>query len=108
MKISLNSIRAADSKLSVEQLVEKIGIQLAAVDDVTDIGLKYQGIVIAKVADCEKHPSADKLYVCTIDDGGNTPDVKRDANGHIQVVCGAPNVRSGLTVAWLPPGSTVP
>ena len=26
----------------------------------------------------------------------------------MQVVCGAPNVREGLLVAWLPPGSTVP
>jgi phenylalanyl-tRNA synthetase beta chain len=34
--------------------------------------------------------------------------VVRDENGHVQVVCGAPNVREGLTVAWIPPGATVP
>lgn len=117
MKISLNTIKrfnerysTADdvTKIGVEALVDKVGAQLGAVDEVVKIGEKYQGIVIAKVVGCQKHPDADRLNVCTIDDGGNTPSVKRDANGYVQVVCGAPNVREGLTVAWLPPGSTVP
>ncbi len=117
MKISLNHIRYyrdqynwSDEPASegVEMLAEKIGAQLGAIEEVVDIGSKYQGVVIVKVAKCEKHPDADKLNVCAIDDGGITPDVKRDENGYVQVVCGAPNVREGLTVAWLPPGSTVP
>src|SRR5690606_1083106 len=41
-------------------------------------------------------------------DGGKAEGVERNADGHVQVVCGAPNVREGLMVAWLPPGSTVP
>lgn len=109
MKVSLNWIKQfTDVDLSVDELVQKIGVQLGAVEEVVDLGKKYQGIVIAKVVTCEKHPNADKLSVCTIDDGGITPDVKRDENGLVQVVCGAPNVRAGLLVAWLPPGSTVP
>ncbi|HTB48484.1 MAG TPA: phenylalanine--tRNA ligase subunit beta [Verrucomicrobiae bacterium] len=117
MKISLNSIRGMNkrygcaddvAKIGVEQLVEKIGAQLGAVEEVIDLGSKYQGIIIAKVVSCEQHPNADRLHVCKIDDGGAAKDVERDENGHAQVVCGAPNVRSGLTVAWLPPGSTVP
>jgi phenylalanyl-tRNA synthetase beta chain len=109
MKISLNWLKQfTNVDVTVDELVEKIGAQLGAVEEVVDLGKKYQGIVVAKVVTCEKHPNADKLSVCTIDDGGNTPDVNRDENGHIQVVCGAPNVRAGLTVAWLPPGSTVP
>ena len=117
MKISLNTIRSMNkhygsaddvTKIGTDALVEKIGAQLGAVEEVTSFGKKYQGIVIAKVVSCDQHPNADKLKVCTIDDGGNTPSVKRDANGYVQVVCGAPNVRVGLTVAWLPPGATVP
>src|SRR5208282_2512389 len=34
--------------------------------------------------------------------------VVRNAEGFIQVVCGAPNVAKGLSVVWLPPGATVP
>lgn len=117
MKVTLNAIRQLNerygsaedvTKAGVDKLVEKIGAQLGAVEEVKKLGPKYRGIVIAKVVTCEKHPNADKLSVCTIDDGGRTPDVKRGADGLVQVVCGAPNVRAGLTVAWLPPGSTVP
>jgi len=109
MKVSLNWVKQfTDVNLTVDELVTKIGAQLGAVEEVTDLGKKYQGILVAKVISCEKHPNADKLSVCRIDDGGKAEGVTRDDKGHVEVVCGAPNVREGLTVAWLPPGSTVP
>lgn len=117
MKVSLNTVRflnerygsAADPAVDgVDALVKKIGAQLGAVDEVIEFGKYFEEVVVAKIAACEPHPNADRLKVCAIDDGGNTPDVKRDENGHVQVVCGAPNAREGLLVAWLPPGSTVP
>ncbi len=116
MKISLNKIRFAHEHYGpdglvaggVDTLVEKIGAQLGEIEDVLDLSHRFDGVVIARVVSCVDHPNADRLHVCTIDDGGITPDVKRDENGHVQVVCGAPNVREGLLVAWLPPGSTVP
>lgn len=109
MKVSLNWLRQfTDIDLSVDELVSKIGTQLGAVEHVTDLGAQYKGIIIAKVISCEQHPNADKLSVCWIDDGGKASGVARNEQGHVQVVCGAPNVRAGLTVAWLPPGSTVP
>ncbi len=110
MKVSVNWVKwYSDIDLPpIDELVTKIGAQLGAVEEVIDIGAKYKGIVVAKVVSCEKHPNADKLNVCAIDDGGNTPDVNRDENGHIQVVCGAPNVREGLLVAWIPPNVVVP
>lgn len=109
MKVSLNWVKEFTKvDLPLEELVEKISTQLGAVDEVVDLGKKYHGIVVARVVTCEKHPNADKLSICTIDDGGITPAVKREETGHIQVVCGAPNVRAGMLVAWLPPGATVP
>ncbi len=109
MKVSVNELKKyTNIDLSVDELVRKIGAQLGGVDRVTDIGKKYQGIVVARVISCRKHHDADKLQTCTIDDGGNTPDVSRDENGYVQVVCGAPNVAEGILVAWLPPGVTVP
>lgn len=92
----------------IDQLIEKIGTQLGAVEEATDLGAKYTNILVAKVISCEDHPNADRLHVCKIDDGGKAGDVERDEQGYVQVVCGAPNVREGLMVAWLPPGSTVP
>jgi phenylalanyl-tRNA synthetase beta chain len=109
MKISVNWLKQfTDIDLSVDELVAKIGAQLGAVEEVIDLGKKYQGIIVAKVVSCEKHPNADKLSVCWIDDGGKAEGVARNESGHIQVVCGAPNVKAGMSVAWLPPGATVP
>lgn len=114
MKISVNWMQrySGDVKIlpegGIDELVTKIGAQLGAVEEVVNLGERYQGIVVAKVISCDKHPNADKLHVCKIDDGGVVKDVERDENGHVQVVCGAPNVRQGLTVAWIPPGATVP
>jgi phenylalanyl-tRNA synthetase beta chain len=117
MKISLNTIKFINQHYKsagnpapdgAEALAEKIGAQLGGIEEIIDIGSKYSGVVIVRIASCEKHPNADKLNICMIDDGGVTPELTRDGNGYIQVVCGAPNVREGLLVAWLPPGSTVP
>lgn len=109
MKFSLKWVKEfTDITLPVATLVEKIGAQLGGVEEVTDYSKKYQGVVIAKVVHCTDHPDADRLHVCLIDDGGKTADVARNADGLVQVVCGAPNVREGLLVAWLPPKTTVP
>lgn len=109
MKISVNWLKKfTDIDLSVDELVTKVGAQLGAVEEVIDLGKTYQHIVIAEVTSCQKHPNADKLSICKINDGGKVQDVERDENGHVQVVCGAPNVREGLKVVWLPPGATVP
>lgn len=109
MKVSLNWIKQfTDVELSIDTLVAKIGAQLGAVEEVIDLGKRYKGIVVARVVSCVDHPSADRLHICRLDDGGVTKNVSRDKDGFVQVVCGAPNVREGLNVAWLPPGSTVP
>ncbi len=91
-----------------DKLVETIGAQLGAVEETTDLSTHYKGILVAKVVDCVDHPNADRLHVCKIDDGHKADDVERDDNGYVQVVCGAPNVREGLLVAWIPPGAVVP
>jgi len=96
------------TKRPIDELVERIGSQLGAVEEVISLREQYEGVLIVRVVSCEDHPHADRLRVCKIDDGGVAQNVQRDAAGHVQVVCGAPNVREGLLVAWLPPGVTVP
>ncbi len=109
MKISVNWIKQfTDINGTVDELVERIGKQLGEVERVIDLGERYQGVVVAKVVTCEKHPDADKLSICMIDDGGATKTVERNQQGLVQVVCGAPNVKAGLLVAWIPPGAIVP
>src|SRR6266550_3157939 len=111
MKISVEKLKqlgASELDGPIDDLVQKIGAQLGAVEEVIDLGQRYQGVLAAKVVSCTDHPNADRLHICKIDDGGRAEGVARDQDGHVQVVCGAPNVREGLTVAWLPPGTTIP
>lgn len=110
MKVSLNTIkRYLDFELPpVDELVKRINEQLGQVEEVIDLGKKYNDAVIVKVIEAEQHPNADRLRVCTVDDGGVAHGVPRDENGYVQVVCGAPNARAGIMAVWLPPRATVP
>lgn len=110
MKVSVNTIkRYIDFELpATAELAERINAQLGAIEEIIDLSAKYKGIIVARVADCRKHENSDHLNVCLIDDGGKAQNVERNEQGYVQVVCGAANVREGLFVAWLPPGSTVP
>ncbi|HIA91951.1 TPA: phenylalanine--tRNA ligase subunit beta [Candidatus Saccharibacteria bacterium] len=108
MKISLNWVKQfTEINVSVDELVAKIGSQLGEVEEVIHLGNAYENVVIAKVKSCEKHPNADKLSVCLLDDGGKVEDVERK-DGLVEVVCGAPNVKAGMSIAWIPPKATVP
>lgn len=110
MKVSLSIIKQfIDIDLPpVGELVERINQQLGGVEEVIDLGSKYKDAVIVRVVSCDKHPDADKLSVCLIDDGGLIRDIERNSDGYVQVVCGAPNAHSGMLAVWLPPASTVP
>jgi phenylalanyl-tRNA synthetase beta chain len=109
MIISVNWLKKfTDIDVSIDELATLIGSRLVEIEEVIDLGKKYQGIVVAKVVECEKLEGSDHLNVTKIDDGGKAVDVERDENGLVQVVCGAPNVHAGMLVAWLPPNSVVP
>lgn len=113
MKVSLNTAQfyAGDTQMQpngVDALLSAIGTQLGAVEDVEFFGPKYDGIIVVRVVSCEKHPNADKLSVCRVDDGGAIKHAERGEDGLVQVVCGAPNVRADLLAAWIPPKATVP
>ena len=112
MKVSINLAQEYSNvdlkSIPHDELLKRIGSQLGAVEEVVDWTPKYQGVVVAEIKSCEKHPNADKLHVCLLDDGGKVKGVKRNKDGFVQVVCGAPNVRATLQVAWIPPGVVVP
>lgn len=110
MKVSLNVIKQLiNFELPpVDELVQRINQQLGKVDRVENLAERYRGARVVRVVECAKHPNADRLSVTKIDDGMAVPDVPRDENGLVQVVCGAPNVLAGMWAVWLPPASTVP
>lgn len=110
MRVPLNLVgKYTKLPADTNQLIEKIGAQLGAVDETIDWGQSYKGIIIVRVVSCAPHPNADKLSVCKIDTGGSTDYVQyADEQGYVQVVCGAPNVAAGQLVAWISPGAVVP
>lgn len=90
------------------EVVEKVGLQLGAVDEgVFDLSEVYKDALIVKVVSAEPIKGTDHLNLCFVDDGNKTK-VQRNSDGYIQVVCGAPNVRAGIRVVYLPPESIVP
>ncbi len=110
MKVSLNTVQSLIKcdLPPVDELVQRVNSQLGGVEEVIDLRPRYKDAVIVKVVSAEKHPNADKLRVCWVDDGGIVVDVDRDERGYVQVVCGAPNAATGMWAVWLPPKSTVP
>jgi phenylalanyl-tRNA synthetase beta chain len=109
MIISVNWLKKfTDIDVSIDELATLIGSRLVEIEEVIDLGKKYQGIIVSRVVQCEKLEGSDHLNITKIDDGGKALDVERDENGLVQVVCGAPNVHAGMLVAWLPPNSIVP
>jgi phenylalanyl-tRNA synthetase beta chain len=109
MIISVNWLKKfTDIDMPIDQLATLIGERLVEIEEVIDLGAKYKDVIVARVVSCIDMPDSDHLHICTIDDGGVREGVERDENGYVQVVCGAPNVREGLLVAWLPPQAIVP
>lgn len=109
MIISVNWLKKFVPNLpEIDELATLIGARLVEIEGVENLGEKYKDVIIARVVSAEKVENSDHLNLCKIDDGGVRQGVERDENGFIQVVCGAPNVRGGIFVAWLPPESVVP
>ena len=109
MIISVNWLKKVVPNLpEIGELSKLIGARLVEIEGVENLGEKYKDVIIAKVISAEKVENSDHLNLCKIDDGGVRKDIERDENGFIQVVCGAPNVRAGIFVTWLPPESIVP
>jgi len=88
-----------DTDATLDEIVAKltmIGLEVESVEDKAKLLAPY---VIARVTEAKQHPNADRLRVCMVDTGDGKP---------IQVVCGAPNARAGMTGVFVPPGAFIP
>ncbi|OBY24738.1 phenylalanine--tRNA ligase subunit beta [Leisingera sp. JC1] len=99
MKFTLSWLKDhLDTDASVEEIT----------DALTDLGLEVEEVVnpadalkdftLGYVKHAEKHPDADKLRVCKVDTD----------EGEMQIICGAPNAREGITVVVCKPGMYIP
>ncbi|SDX25142.1 phenylalanine--tRNA ligase subunit beta [Roseicitreum antarcticum] len=75
------------------------------VEEVSDPAATLGAFTIARVIEAAQHPDADRLRLCRVATWPNGPD---GASEEVQVVCGAPNARSGLVGVFAPIGTHVP
>ena len=68
------------------------------VEELTVLGDALDGVVVARIVECARHPEADKLQVCQVDAGNGSM---------LQIVCGAPNARPGLVAPLATIGTQV-
>jgi len=101
MRVPYSWLRAyCDPGVEPRALAERLAMTGTEVERVVVAGPpKPDGFVVGKVLAREKHPDADRLSVCTVDAGEDEPST---------IVCGAPNVDAGQTVAVAQPGATMP
>ena len=100
MKFTLPWLKVhLETDASLAEIVDKltmIGLEVENVEDKADL---LKPFVIASVISAEKHPNADRLKVCMVDIGDGKP---------TQVVCGAPNARTGMKGVFSAPGTFIP
>ena len=90
-----------DPGIDAGELAERLAMTGTEVERVTTIGPSSgDGFVVGSVLSREQHPDADRLSVCVVDTGGE--------DGPRTIVCGAPNVEAGQTVAVALPGARMP
>ncbi len=98
MKFSENWLRqhvAIDAgSAALEHRLTMIGLE---VEGAEKLGAALDGVVVARIVECARHPEADRLQVCQVDIG----------NARLQIVCGAPNARPGLVAPLATIGTQV-
>jgi len=99
MKVTLNWLKQyVDFNWPPEELTERLTMLGLEVEGVQKISAAFDGIVVAQVVSRDKHPNADKLSVCRVNDG----------TGERQIVCGAQNFKAGDKVPLILPGASLP
>ena len=99
MYISINWIKdfVDLDGIDVEKLIYKFTMSTAEVEGITKHGRDVDGVIVAKVLSVENVENSKKLHKLMVDTGKEK----------LQVICGAPNVREGIKVAYAQVGSTV-
>ena len=99
MKFSLSWLKAhLETDANIEQVADclnRIGLEVEGIENPAEALRAFR---IAKVVKASRHPQAEKLQVLVVDAG----------DGPVQVVCGAPNARAGMTGIFGPAGAVVP
>jgi phenylalanyl-tRNA synthetase beta chain len=99
MKFTLSWLKDhLDTEAPLEELATKLSSMGLEVESIDDPGKALAAFTIARVIEAKQHPNADRLRVCKVDTGA----------GEVEVVCGAPNAKTGMIGVFAPIGSYIP
>jgi phenylalanyl-tRNA synthetase beta chain len=99
MKFTLSWLKEhLDTSASNEELAGKLSAIGLDVERIEEPAKVLEPFTIARVIEAKRHPNADKLSVCTVDTG----------SGVVEVVCGAPNAKTGMIGVFAPVGAYIP
>ncbi|HRD75124.1 MAG TPA: phenylalanine--tRNA ligase subunit beta, partial [Hyphomicrobiaceae bacterium] len=99
MKLTLSWLRDhLDTDATAEALAAKLSMIGLEVESIENPAKALAPFIVARVLDAKKHPDADKLRVAQVDTGA----------GVVEVVCGAPNCRTGMIGVFAPIGTYIP
>jgi phenylalanyl-tRNA synthetase beta chain len=99
MKFTLSWLKDhLDTTATLDEIVYALTDLGLEVEEVSNPAAKLHAFTIGKVLHAEKHPEADRLKVCRV----------ATDDGELQIICGAPNAREGITVVVAKPGVYVP
>ncbi len=99
MKVSVEWVNGLlDKPLSPRAMADALELAGIEVEELAEGSPLDEKIVVGKVLHAQHHPNADKLKLTSVDTG----------SGEAQIVCGAPNVGAGQTVAVALPGAVLP
>jgi phenylalanyl-tRNA synthetase beta chain len=100
MKLTFAWLREhLDTARSLDEIAAKLTMIGLEVERIEDKAKLFAPFVIARVVEAKPHPNADRLRVCMVDTGDGKP---------VQVVCGAPNARTGMKGVFAPVGAFIP
>ncbi len=99
MKISEKWLRSfVEINKPIEEIAEILTLRGLEVEEIAPVAATLDNIVVAEIIATEKHPNADRLRVCQVNNGSNI----------LTIVCGAPNARAGIKVALAQIGAVLP
>jgi phenylalanyl-tRNA synthetase beta chain len=88
--------------ISTTELADRLTMAGMEVEELRPVAPPFTRVVVGEIVACEPHPNADKLRVCRVVAGEHTRD------GPLQIVCGAPNARTGIKVPLALVGAELP
>ncbi len=99
MKFTLSWLKDhLDTTATVTEIAEALtdlGLEVEAIENPAE---RLADFTLGKVIQAEQHPDADRLRVCRV----------LTDEGELQIICGAPNARTGITAVIAKPGTYVP